>query len=53
MAEQDWDPTQPLADKEDEEDVQRKANAIARRDFLIEEAKAKIKKTKKKGVLDI
>lgn len=51
--EDDWDPTKPLADEEDEAEVQRKANARARLDHLVEEAKKKVKKEKKRGMLDI
>ena len=40
-----WDPSQPLEDEEDEKEVQRRARATARLDFVREE----LSKKKKSG----
>lgn len=49
--EKEWDPSKPL-DDEDEEEVQRRAKAKLRLDYLLNEANKK-SKPKKRGLLDI
>lgn len=48
----EWNPAEPLADANDEEEAQRRAKARARVDFLTEELKKKQPAQKKKGIFD-
>lgn len=48
--EEEFDPSKPLDDEEDEQEVQRKVKAKKRFDFLME---GNTTKKKKKGTLDI
>ena len=54
--EEEWDPSKPLDDEEEEATVSKTARARARLDYLKEQEMGKIKKAKdgkKKGFLDI
>lgn len=49
----EWDPSKPLEDEEEEAQVSKTARARARLDYLKEQELGKLKKTKKKGFLDL
>lgn len=54
MPEDEWDPSKPLDDKEEEEEVRKTARARARLKHLESEELAKLdKKKKKSGRFDI
>ena len=51
-ANEEWNPSKPLENKEDEDEAQRRAKAKARVDFLVEENRKKVLPAKKKGLFD-
>jgi hypothetical protein len=50
--ESEWDPSQPLEDKEAEEEAQRRSQASARVEYLKQKALENAKKPSKKGFFD-